>query len=91
MPSAKSFRYCNGVGTGENTWIRGNSAFSPLRSIVVAVIDVCGLIYGGLTACESISAVKLCYVRGLEASGMRCVLRNVQYLLAVDSLVVCHF
>lgn len=91
MPSAKSFRYCNGVGTGENTWILGNSDFSPLRSVVVAVIDVCCLIYGGLTVCESISAVKLCYVRGLEASGLRCALRNMQYLLAVNSLAGSHF
>lgn len=64
MPSAKSFSYCNGVGAGENTWVLGNSDFSPLRSIVVAV--VCSIIYGQLTVCESVSAVKLCCGGGVE-------------------------
>lgn len=73
MPSAKSFRYCNGVGAGENTWILGNGDFSPLGSIVVAVIDICSLIYGELTVCESISAVKLLWKRSGSIRNEVCI------------------
>lgn len=73
MPSAKSFRCCNRVGAGENTWILGNSDFSPLRSVVVAVIDICSLIYGELAVCESISFVKLLWKRSGNIRNEVCV------------------